>query len=87
MADPKQAIMDQVRQQAALSNARALIDKVNEHCFERCVPKPGSSLSSSETTCYTYCMDKYMNSWNTVSKQYSGHVQQGVQGQAAFGSF
>jgi len=26
MADPKQAIMDQVRQQAALSNARALID-------------------------------------------------------------
>ncbi|KAK4561578.1 protein translocase subunit [Recurvomyces mirabilis] len=78
MADAKSAIMDQIRQQAALSNARALIEKVNEHCFERCVPKPGSSLSSSETTCYTHCMEKYMAAWNTVSRTYLQHAQQGV---------
>lgn len=52
--------------------------KLNEHCFERCVPKPGSSLSSGESTCYTHCMEKYMSAWNTVSKQYLGHVQKGV---------
>ena len=49
--------------------------KLNEHCFERCVPKPGSSLSSTETTCYTYCMEKYMASWNTVSRQYVARIQ------------
>ncbi|KAF7188800.1 Mitochondrial import inner membrane translocase subunit TIM13 [Pseudocercospora fuligena] len=86
MADAKQQIMDQVRQQAALANARLLVEKLNEHCFERCVPKPGSSLSSGETSCYTACMEKYMASWNTVSKQYLGHVQKGVgSGQGAFG--
>ncbi|KAK4623578.1 Mitochondrial import inner membrane translocase subunit TIM13 [Fulvia fulva] len=78
MSDPKQQLMDQVRQQAALANARALVEKLNEHCFERCVPKPGSSLSSGESTCYTHCMEKYMSAWNTVSKQYLGHVQKGV---------
>ncbi|KAF2766571.1 hypothetical protein EJ03DRAFT_390912 [Teratosphaeria nubilosa] len=85
MADPKQHIMDQVRQQTALSNARLLVEKINEHCFERCVPKPGSSLSSSEQTCYTACMEKYMASWNTVSRQYMGHVQKGVGGQGFAG--
>ncbi|KAK3058950.1 protein translocase subunit [Extremus antarcticus] len=83
MADPKQQIMEQVRQQAALSNARLLVDKLNEHCFERCVPKPGSSLSSSETTCFTLCMEKYMQSWNTVSGQYLGHVKRGAGGAGA----
>ncbi|KAF2481773.1 Tim10/DDP family zinc finger-domain-containing protein [Neohortaea acidophila] len=83
MADPKQQILDQLRQQAALQNARALVEKLNEHCFERCVPKPGTSLSSSETTCYQNCMEKYMAAWNTVSKQYLGQIQKGVGGGSA----
>ncbi|WPG98714.1 Mitochondrial import inner membrane translocase subunit TIM13 [Acrodontium crateriforme] len=73
----KTQLMDTVRQQAAMQNARLLVEKLNEHCFERCVPKPGSSLSSGESTCYTACMDKYMASWNTVSRQYLSHVQKG----------
>lgn len=110
MSDAKQQLMDQVRQQAALQNARQLVEvlhhpssshspldlpspslpayqltsppqKLNEHCFERCVPSPGSSLSSSEQTCLTHCMEKYMASWNAVSRQYMGHVQKGVAGQ------
>ncbi|EMF10555.1 zf-Tim10_DDP-domain-containing protein [Sphaerulina musiva SO2202] len=75
MSDAKQQIMDQVRQQAAMANARALVEKLNEHCFERCIPKPGASLSSGETSCYTMCMEKYMTAWSAVSKQYLGHVQ------------
>ncbi|KAK5118369.1 protein translocase subunit [Meristemomyces frigidus] len=85
MADAKTQIMDQIRQQSALSNARSLIEKVNEHCFERCVPKPGSSLSSAETTCYTHCMEKYMAAWNTVSRTYLAQAQKGA-GAAAGGS-
>ncbi|KAG4442506.1 protein translocase subunit [Cadophora sp. M221] len=74
--DPKAAVMNQVRQEAAMNNARQLIEKVNEHCFEKCVPKPGSSLSSGETTCFTQCMEKYMSAWNTVSRQYINRIQQ-----------
>jgi len=75
-SDPKAAVMNQVRQEAALQNAKQLIEKLNEHCFEKCVPRPGSSLSSGEQTCFTQCMEKYMAAWNTVSKQYISRIQQ-----------
>jgi import inner membrane translocase subunit TIM13 len=106
--DAKTEVMQQVRQQAALQNARFLVDvsiactqpfsipviptrkavlavrmiadnaiqKVNEHCFERAIPNPGSSISSSEQTAFTNCMEKYMAAWNTTSRQYLGHLQQ-----------
>ncbi|MCJ1364899.1 protein translocase subunit [Acarospora aff. strigata] len=74
--DPKSTIMNQVRQEAAVTNARQLIEKLNEHCFEKCVPKPGSSLSRGEETCFTQCMEKYMAAWNTVSRQYIARIQQ-----------
>ncbi|KAH8724263.1 Tim10/DDP family zinc finger-domain-containing protein [Phaeosphaeriaceae sp. PMI808] len=73
--DAKTQIMRQVQQEAAMQNARMLVEKLNEHCFERCIPKPGTSLSKGEETCFTSCMEKYMNSWNTVSKQYVARIQ------------
>ncbi|KAL1625174.1 protein translocase subunit [Neofusicoccum ribis] len=60
-SDPKTAVMQQ---------------KLNEHCFERCVPKPGTSLSKGEETCFTQCMEKYMSAWNVVSRQYVAKLQQ-----------
>lgn len=114
-ADAKTEVMQQVRQQAALQNARFLVDvsisikkkplapsysksaglfslskirenhhsdlfsqKVNEHCFERAIPTPGSSISSAEQTQFTNCMEKYMAAWNTTSRQYLGHLQKGA---------
>jgi import inner membrane translocase subunit TIM13 len=100
--DPKTQVMRQVQQEAAMQNARMLVEvrtqcymhtfsfpaeasspgiaiddmqKLNEHCFERCVPKPGTSLSKGEENCFTACMEKYMSAWNTVSKQYVGRIQ------------
>jgi len=60
--------------------------KLNEHCFERCVPKPGSSLSRGEETCFKSCMEKYMDAWNTVSKQYVARIQKEAREQGAGGS-
>ncbi|KAF1938078.1 hypothetical protein EJ02DRAFT_458159 [Clathrospora elynae] len=74
-SDPKTQIMRQVQQEAAMQNARMLVEKLNEHCFERCVPKPGTSLSKGEEGCVTSCMEKYMGAWNTVSKQYVARIQ------------
>ncbi|CAD0041214.1 unnamed protein product [Aureobasidium pullulans] len=66
-ASQTQAIKQQVAQEAAVANARQLV--------ERCIPKPGSSLSSGESTCYSQCMEKYMSAWNVVSKQYINRIQ------------
>jgi import inner membrane translocase subunit TIM13 len=59
------------------------MQKLNEHCFERCVPKPGASLSKGEETCFTSCMEKYMSAWNTVSKTYVARIQKESQTGAA----
>lgn len=45
------------------------------------MPKPGSSFSSAESTCYTHCMEKYMAAWNAVSRTYLNQVQKSVGGQ------
>ncbi|SPQ22390.1 c56ff4a8-c9ac-42ce-ba92-4096ea274d23 [Thermothielavioides terrestris] len=55
---------------------------INEKCFERCVPKPGSSLSSSEQTCLTQCMEKYMAAWNIVNATYIQRIQQEIGNQS-----
>ncbi|GKT43865.1 mitochondrial import inner membrane translocase subunit TIM13 [Colletotrichum spaethianum] len=72
----KKAVMQQVLQEANLANARVLIEKLQENCFEKCVPKPGSSLSSGETTCMTSCMEKYMSAWNQVNNAYINRIKQ-----------
>ena len=66
----KQAVIQQVREEASIANARVLIEKLQENCFEKCVPKPGSSLSSGEKTCMTTCMEKYMAAWNHANSAY-----------------
>ncbi|KAI7787945.1 protein translocase subunit [Diaporthe eres] len=53
----KQTVMRQVQLESNTSNARMLIEKMNDVCFEKCLPKPGSSVSSGEQTCFTSCME------------------------------
>ncbi|KAL8825062.1 MAG: hypothetical protein Q9170_007943 [Blastenia crenularia] len=74
-SDAKSQIMDQIRQEAALNNARALINKLNNHCFDKCIPSPGTSLSKREDVCLSACMEKYMATWNTVSRTYIAQIQ------------
>ncbi|OJJ01530.1 hypothetical protein ASPVEDRAFT_191600 [Aspergillus versicolor CBS 583.65] len=66
----KTAILKQLQQEAAMSNARQLIGKVNEHCFDNCIPAPGSTMSTGEQTCLSQCMEKYISLWNVASKTY-----------------
>ncbi|KAJ5175876.1 Mitochondrial import inner membrane translocase subunit tim13 [Penicillium canariense] len=68
--DIKTSLLQQVQQEAAMTNARALIGKINENCFDACIPAPGSSLSSKENSCLSSCMEKYINMWNVTSRTY-----------------
>ena len=109
-SDPKTAIINQVKQEAAMTNARQLISvcdpplrcvlshcslsnassrgctgllltsmfqKLNDHCFEKCIPTPGSSLSKKEEQCFTMCMEKYLAAWNAVSRAYVNRIPRG----------
>ena len=107
-SDPKTLILNQVKQEAAMANARVLISvqgpffsclqslivhllivcasagplhandrfnqKLNDHCFEKCVPTPGPSLGKKEEQCYTLCMEKYLAAWNAVSRAYVNRI-------------
>ncbi|KAE8378363.1 Tim10/DDP family zinc finger-domain-containing protein [Aspergillus bertholletiae] len=70
----KTAIVKQLQQEAAMANARNLIGKVNEHCFEACIPTPGSSITTQEETCLSQCMEKYISFWNAASRTYVSRV-------------
>ncbi|KAI0887262.1 Tim10/DDP family zinc finger-domain-containing protein [Annulohypoxylon maeteangense] len=65
----------QVQESHNLENAKQLIERLNEHCFEKCIPKPGTTLSNSEKTCLTSCMDKYLNAWNLISTVHITRLQ------------
>ncbi|KAJ5223817.1 protein translocase subunit TIM13 [Penicillium chermesinum] len=69
-AEVKAAIIQQLQQEQAITNARALVDRINENCFEACIQTPGSSTSSAENTCLSNCMNKYISMWNTTHRTY-----------------
>ncbi|XP_065160477.1 mitochondrial import inner membrane translocase subunit Tim13 [Atheta coriaria] len=71
----KDELMDQVKQQIAVANAQELLQKMTEKCFKKCINKPGTSLDNSEQKCVAMCMDRYMDSWNLVSRSYSQRLQ------------
>lgn len=51
------------------------LQKITEKCFKKCVPKPGTSLGASEQKCIAMCMDRFMDSWNLVSRTYVRRIQ------------
>ncbi|XP_037812287.1 mitochondrial import inner membrane translocase subunit Tim13 [Lucilia sericata] len=74
-ANEKGELMDQVKQQIAVANAQELLTKMTEKCFNKCINKPGVSLDSSEQKCISMCMDRFMDSWNLVSRTYGNRLQ------------
>ncbi|XP_058449765.1 mitochondrial import inner membrane translocase subunit Tim13 [Malaya genurostris] len=71
----KDELMSQVKQQIALANAQELLSKMTEKCFKKCISKPGTELDGSEQKCIAMCMDRYMDSWNLVSRTYTQRIQ------------
>ncbi|XP_030379630.1 mitochondrial import inner membrane translocase subunit Tim13 [Scaptodrosophila lebanonensis] len=71
----KGELMEQVKQQIQVANAQELLTKMTEKCFKKCVGKPGTSLDSSEQKCISMCMDRFMDSWNLISRAYGQRLQ------------
>ncbi|KAJ4304442.1 protein translocase subunit [Collariella sp. IMI 366227] len=82
----KKTIIRQTLLATNTTNARTLIENINEQCFERCVPKPGGSLTSGEENCMKQCMEKYMAAWNVVNASYIRRIQQEMGNQQPLGN-
>jgi import inner membrane translocase subunit TIM13 len=44
----KAALMNNLKQQVSVEQAKALLEVMSEKCFKICIQKPGSSLSGSD---------------------------------------
>ncbi|CAN6480550.1 unnamed protein product [Victoria cruziana] len=44
-------LMDQVKTQLAQAYAEEFLETVRSKCFAKCITKPGTSLSGSESSC------------------------------------
>lgn len=71
----KEQVMDQVRSQIAVAIAQELMQKMADKCFRKCINYPSAELDTKETKCLGMCMERYMESWNTVSRTYSARLQ------------
>ncbi|EEB06888.1 TIM22 inner membrane protein import complex subunit Tim13 [Schizosaccharomyces japonicus yFS275] len=73
--DKKAFFMKQVKQELAVAQAGELINKINDNCFDLCIPKPGSTFDKSDKACVSKCMERYMDAWNVVSKTYIARMK------------
>ncbi|KAH8388915.1 hypothetical protein KR215_006320 [Drosophila sulfurigaster] len=71
----KGELIVQVKQQIALANAQEMLSKMTDKCFKKCINKPGKALDNSEQRCITQCMDRFLDTWNLVSRTYGNRLQ------------
>ncbi|TFK50071.1 hypothetical protein OE88DRAFT_1632227, partial [Heliocybe sulcata] len=65
----------ELENEVRVQQVQGLLTSINEKCFTKCVTKPGASLSGSEQTCLSRCMDRYMETFTIVSRTYVSRVQ------------
>ena len=41
--------------------ARPALQTVRDRCFDKCITRPGTSMSSSEVSCLAKCCDRYID--------------------------
>lgn len=71
----KDDLKRQLKAEMMAASIGELISEMTDKCFEKCISKPGSSLDSYEQRCLGNCMDRFIDSWNTVSKVYATKLQ------------
>ncbi|KAL4570657.1 hypothetical protein LXL04_026317 [Taraxacum kok-saghyz] len=60
--------MDQLKVQLAQAYAEEFLETVRGKCFDKCITKPGSSLSGGEGSCISRCVDRYIEATGIISR-------------------
>lgn len=71
----KAQLQDQISQELAVANATELVNKITQNCFDKCIFQPQDSITPQQDGCINQCLEKYMRSWNVISKTYISRIQ------------
>lgn len=72
-----QDIKKQLQAEIQAATFQELVEGITENCYSTCVKKPGTSLDSYEQRCISNCMDRYIDSYNLVTKVFTSHLSSG----------
>ncbi|XP_075508696.1 LOW QUALITY PROTEIN: mitochondrial import inner membrane translocase subunit TIM13-like [Primulina tabacum] len=61
-------LMDQLKTQLAQAYAEEFLETVRGKCFDKCITKPGSSLSGGEDSCISRCVERYIEATGIVGR-------------------
>jgi import inner membrane translocase subunit TIM13 len=61
-------VLSKVRQEVQQQTIQDLFQKISERCFDVCITKPGSKLSTGDQKCLAACMDRYIETMTVVSE-------------------
>mmetsp|Transcript_5666 Transcript_5666/g.13226 ORF Transcript_5666/g.13226 Transcript_5666/m.13226 type:complete len:84 (-) Transcript_5666:229-480(-) len=50
-----------------------MISRLTDTCWDKCVGKPGNSLSSSERSCLANCVERFLDTTQTIVKRLSSN--------------
>lgn len=68
--------MGRVRRELEEQQIEDLVQTLSEKCFEKCVKKPGTSLTTAEQHCIAKAMDRYIDVmtlvFHTIAKKAQG---------------
>ena len=61
---------EQQQQEKERAMANEVVAKITSSCWDKCVDKPGSKFSSSETSCLSNCALRYMDMTMLIMKRF-----------------
>lgn len=71
----KTQLQEQISQELAVANATELVNKITQNCFDKCILQPQDQITPQQDGCINQCLEKYMRSWNVISKTYISRIQ------------
>ena len=62
--------------QAQIEQQEILVQTINDKCFKMCIQTPGSTIDSSQQKCLARCIDRYVDTWNCISRSVTNKIRQ-----------
>lgn len=70
-----QEMKKQISAEVAVATVRELVEDVTERCYSLCIKKPGAALDNYEQRCLGNCMDRFIDSYNLVSRTFMSKIE------------
>lgn len=69
-----ETVKKQLKAQLAAATYQQMVEDMSEKCFNMCIKKPGTSLDNYESRCLGNCMDRFIDSYNVVTKEFTAKL-------------